>query len=125
MFSVIADRAKFAPWGLDGGHPAPPAQYVRNPERDPEVYGSKFAVTLDAGEVFRVQMAGGGGYGPPHERDPRLVLEDVLEGKVSLERAREVYAVAIEPEGKAVDPEATETLRRTLRRADPKQTGKG
>ena len=125
MFSVLADRAKFAPWGLDGGHPAPPAQYVRDPERDPEVYGSKFAVTLDAGEVFRVQMAGGGGYGPPHERDPRLVLEDVLEGKVSLERAREVYAVAIEPEGKAVDPEATETLRRTLRRADPKQTGKG
>ena len=124
MFSVLADRAKFEPWGLGGGHPAPPAQYIRDPEREPDVYGSKFAVTLDAGEVFRVQMAGGGGYGPPHERDPHLVLEDVLDGKVSLERAREVYAVAIDPEAEAVDSEATETLRRTLPGATLKQNRK-
>ena len=36
-----------------------------------------------------------GGYGPPGERDPELVRRDVREGKVSAERAREVYGVAI------------------------------
>ncbi|MBA3844633.1 MAG: hypothetical protein H0X39_18795, partial [Actinobacteria bacterium] len=38
---------------------------------------------------------GGGGYGPPELRDPEKVLRDVLEEKVSVERARELYRVAI------------------------------
>ena len=43
-----------------------------------------------------VRTCGGGGYGPPEERDPERVLRDVLEGKVSAERARDVYRVAID-----------------------------
>ena len=35
---------------------------------------------------------GGGGYGPPEERERDAVARDVREGKVSPERAREVYA---------------------------------
>ena len=37
------------------------------------------------------RTCGGGGYGPPEERDRELVARDVREGKVSAERAREVY----------------------------------
>ena len=44
-----------------------------------------------------VELPGGGGYGPPAGRDPERVLEDVREGYVSLERAREEYGVAIDP----------------------------
>ena len=33
------------------------------------------------------------GYGPPEEREPARVLRDVLEEKVSVERARDVYRV--------------------------------
>ena len=37
--------------------------------------------------LFRsYQTCGGGGYGPPEERDPSLVLKDVRDGKVSVER---------------------------------------
>jgi N-methylhydantoinase B len=41
----------------------------------------------------------------PFERDPALVLEDVLEGKVSVEAARERYGVVIV--GGEVDERAT------------------
>ena len=60
---------------------------------------------------MRVQSCGGGGYGPSIERDPQLVLRDVHEGKVSLERAREVYRVAIDPDTWTVNEAETERLR--------------
>jgi len=37
----------------------------------------------------------GGGYGPPRERDPSLVRQDVRDGKVSSRRAREVRGVDV------------------------------
>jgi N-methylhydantoinase B len=65
---------------------------------------SKFSLELQPGEVFSIQMGGGGGYGPPAERDPEAVLADVLAGKVSLQRAQDVYGVAIDPETGTVYP---------------------
>ena len=53
---------------------------------------------------------GGGGYGPPEEREAERVLHDVREGWVSRERAETVYAVAIGAEG--IDETLTATLRR-------------
>jgi N-methylhydantoinase B len=47
---------------------------------------------------------GGGGLGDPLERDPKLVLEDVIDDWVSLERARKDYGVVIV----AIDPEILE-----------------
>jgi N-methylhydantoinase B len=69
------------------------------------------AVTLEPGERVVSLSGGGGGYGDPHERDPALVLEDVLEGWVSRERAEELYGVVLRPvpgqDGLEVDDEAT------------------
>ncbi len=72
--------------------------------------GSKSTTELVAGDMISVRSCGGGGYGPPEEREPARVLRDVLEGKVSAERAREVYRVAIED--RRLDEEATTELRR-------------
>jgi N-methylhydantoinase B len=68
-------------------------------------------VTLDLqpGDVVSYRTCGGGGYGPPHAREPERVLRDVREGKVSAERARQVYGVAIDTRSWTVD--ATETAR--------------
>jgi N-methylhydantoinase B/oxoprolinase/acetone carboxylase alpha subunit len=55
--------------------------------------------------------AGGGGYGNPFERDPALVLEDVLDEKVSIEAARRDYGVAIDPVAMTVDVQETAKLR--------------
>jgi N-methylhydantoinase B len=91
-FSVLSDRAKFPPWGLAGGGDALPARYVRNPDGPaPVEHGSKFSLELEPGEVFSVQMGGGGGYGDARERDPARVAEDVRAGKVSPARAADVY----------------------------------
>jgi N-methylhydantoinase B len=65
---------------------------------------------LEPGDVVSCRTCGGGGYGPPGERDPELVARDVREGKVSAARASEVYRVAV-VEG-AVDAVATSELRR-------------
>ena len=60
---------------------------------------------------MRIETAGGGGFGPAHERDPEAVLRDVREGKITRARAREAYGVAIESDAWAVDFAATEKLR--------------
>lgn len=69
-------------------------------------------------KVDRVLVdSSGGGYGSPIERDPGLVLEDVLEGWETVERARDIYGVVFTDAGEAgfaVDGPATETRRRAL-----------
>ncbi len=57
------------------------------------------------------RMAGGGGHGDPLERDPRAVARDVLDDKVSVAAARELYGVVVGHDGE-LDLEATESLRR-------------
>lgn len=112
VFSVLADRARFAPQGLAGGLPARPAHYVRNPDSDrPEELPSKVSVRLAPGEVFSVQMPGGGGYGDPLDRAPQRVLDDVLAGKVSADRALSEYGVVMDREGAVVDSVGTEAER--------------
>ncbi|HEY7167139.1 MAG TPA: hydantoinase B/oxoprolinase family protein [Candidatus Binatia bacterium] len=69
------------------------------------------------GEVVYMRMASGGGYGDPLERDPLLVLEDVLEGFVSEQAAREVYGVVLNRKTETVEFSETNALRAKLQRA--------
>jgi hypothetical protein len=57
---------------------------------------------LKKGDRVYFASNGGGGYGLPWKRKPAKVLDDVIDGLLSTEKAREVYGVAIE----AVDPDA-------------------
>jgi N-methylhydantoinase B len=68
-----------------------------------------YRAQVAAGDRAIYETAGGAGYGPAIERDPALVLEDVLEGYVSMDAARHIYLVAI-VDGR-VDAEATRQLR--------------
>ena len=52
-------------------------------------------VTLTHGDEVVIESPGGGGYGPPSERDPEAVRRDVLDGLVSPRGAREQYGVAV------------------------------
>ncbi len=110
-FTILADRDRWGPWGLFGGEPGLKASYILNPDTDPVELISKVTVQLKPGEIMSYRTCGGGGYGPPEERDPDLVCRDVREGKVSLERAREVYKVAIDIQSWTVDETETEKLR--------------
>jgi len=108
-FTVLADRDRSGPWGLFGGLAGRKAEYVLTRNGEERRLSSKTTVELVAGDVISYRTCGGGGYGPPHERDPERVLRDVREGKVSAERAREHYGVAI-ADGR-VDAAGTARLR--------------
>src|SRR5262249_28005554 len=65
---------------------------------------------IPEGDRLIVEMPGGGGLGNATERDPALVADDLCNGLISNERAREVYKVAVREDG-SVDVEAAEELR--------------
>jgi N-methylhydantoinase B len=86
------------------------AEYVLIREGVETRLGSKSTTEVVPGDIVSIRSCGGGGYGPPQERDPARVLRDVLEGKVSAERARAEYRVAISD--RRIDEQATIELRR-------------
>jgi N-methylhydantoinase B len=110
-FTVLADRDREGPWGLFGGLPGRPAAYLLNPDGEARALSAKGTVELRPGDTVSYRTCGGGGYGPPYERDPRLVLADVRDGKVSAARAREVYGVAVDSATWTVDEAETARLR--------------
>ena len=110
-FTILADRERWGPHGLFGGLPGERAHYVLNPDSDATELGSKVTVQLKVNDVVSYRTCGGGGYGPPQERDPEDVLWDVRNGKVSVERARKFYRVEVDADSLTVDLEATSRLR--------------
>ncbi len=104
----MIDRLRVPAKGFSGGLSGRPADLVVNGELRPH---PKRKCRLKKDDVVTIELAGGGGYFSPREREPELVLLDVLNGRVSPGCAREVYGVAIDAEGKKVDLKATEELR--------------
>ena len=54
-----------------------------------------FVIQARKGAVIRFWEGGGGGWRDPVTRPPEWVLEDVIDGFVSIEAARDVYRVAV------------------------------
>jgi N-methylhydantoinase B len=100
----------FAP-GCLGGESTPPSRtYIRRGSELIRVKAHRL-VELKAGDVLVKLSAGGAGVGNPGERDPEKVAEDVRNGLVSLERAKKVYKVVVDPETYQVSWEETRNLR--------------
>lgn len=100
VISYICDRERAIVWGIEGGLPSMPhgLTLTRAGVERPEWLGSIFSdVPIGTGDVFSRPTAGGGGFGDPLERDPKLVLEDVVDDYVSVERAAKDYGVVIVP----------------------------
>ena len=66
---------------------------------------------LAPGDRIRFVLSGGGGYGPPLDRDPERVREDVLAGLVSIEKAHEDYGVVIDSVTMQIDIAETQAER--------------
>ena len=110
-FTILADRDKAGPHGLFGGQPGSISVYALMRDGEETHLSSKSTVHLQPGDVISYRTSGGGGFEDPLTRDPELVLSDVADGKVSVERASSVYGVVISEDGQSVDLAATERLR--------------
>jgi N-methylhydantoinase B len=119
-WTMRSDRRAHRPYGVQGGQPGAPSWNVLNPGPTERVLPTlpMESVALKRGDVFRMTLAGGGGYGSPLERDPALVLEDYLDDKVTLDHASREYGVVIDRERERVDEDATAALRARMRASD-------
>ena len=128
---VLGDRERVGPFGLAGGTNGGPNMVILNPGTDAEENLGMFTTKakLEAGDMLEFGSNGGGGYGLPWMRKVESVLDDVIDGLLSIEKARRVYGVAIEEiDADAlvyeVDEAETERLRAELANDDrPRGTG--
>jgi N-methylhydantoinase B len=120
--------------GISGGYPSPTLQatVLRNSNvlellkykipDDAEIkgekldnYGASGLFKVREGDLFSCFCGGGGGWGDPIERDPELVVKDIIDGYVSAEMAEECYGVVVEPKTMQVDLDKTEKRRKEIR----------
>jgi len=106
-------RQAYPPWGIEGGKPgATSANLMKLPTEDAFKPVNLVRHLVPAGTAAVIATAGGGGWGNPFHRDPKLVRQDVLEGNVTLESAARDYGVVIDSQTLEIDAAATESLRR-------------
>lgn len=90
------ERYAFQPWGREGGRPgANGLTTLVTADGTRTSLGKIDVLRMPPRSTLLIQTAGGGGYGDPFERDPQLVLADVLDGLVTLDEARREYGVAL------------------------------
>lgn len=106
--SPFTDRIRHPTPGLNGGSPGAPGSFglANGPALD-----GKRTLAPEPNVVIAVETPGGGGLGDPLERNPRAVLEDVADGLVTREAARERYGVSVTA-GLELDEAETARLRR-------------
>jgi N-methylhydantoinase B len=107
--SLRMSNVDWPAYGVNGGMNGRSGRFTINPGRpDERVLPSlQDGVVLKTGDVLQIAMPGGGGFGHPFERDPELVLRDVLADYVSAESALADYGVVLDVEAETVDLAAT------------------
>jgi len=118
------ERARAGPPGLFGGKPGTRfrgvliredggEEVVAGLNENGEWFPSfRTLWNLPPNSAIRLEGAGGGGYGNPIERNPELVLKDLIDGYVTRESAFKEYGVVLEPEGNRINYAATDAERK-------------
>ncbi len=122
-FSIRSMKHVIPPHGMAGGRDGRPGDIWINPDTDrakrlPTRYAD---YPLQAGDVFRLDTPGGGGYGDPLDRPAERVLADIREGFVSPATAERAYGVVLTADGSGVDEAATGQMREHLRSGSVKR----
>ncbi len=90
--SIMAERTKNRPWGLEGGKPGAPGEFTLVKASGERItLPPKCTINMERGDTLIIRTPGGGGFGDPSERETWRVEEDMLDGLVSPEAARRDY----------------------------------
>jgi 5-oxoprolinase (ATP-hydrolysing) len=64
--SMLSNRRRVAPFGLEGGGPAALGRNsVVRADGSTEMFGATASVSVEPGDIFVIKTPGGGGFGPP------------------------------------------------------------
>jgi N-methylhydantoinase B/oxoprolinase/acetone carboxylase alpha subunit len=99
-FFAALHHQDFPPFGLNGGKDGTPTHARLNGRLLTSVEARDqltARVVTDLTTTITVETAGGGGFGDPRRRDPHSVLRDVRNGLVTVQAARDVYGLDIDP----------------------------
>lgn len=113
VLNIRSDKRDHPPHGLFGGNAGTPSMNELTSGGETRVLPVLLSnpVPLKENDIYLHTLAGGGGRGNPLDRDAELVLEDVLEEKISTRLARDVYGVVVDVGSACVDRDATARLR--------------
>jgi len=118
---LFGERGRYAPPGVLEGLPGALNRFFyqqTDGEHSPPMASKMVGIKLARGQRVRLETPGGGGYGPPTERDPTAVTEDVRLGYVTPGAARDHYGCIVSSQG-VLDPEATRKTRAAMRATSP------
>ena len=116
VIGVRMDNIKFPAFGVANGMSGRAGRITVNPGRSDERLLKPLSDgnVLKKGDVVRIMTSGGGGWGSPIERPATQVRDDVLDGFVSAQSARDDYGVVLTAELIGIDEPATADLRAKL-----------
>lgn len=118
VLSCLGSGQIYGPWGFDGGKDAPPNRFVYAPDTEDETNIGMFVTGFEVAEdrVLEYRQAGGGGWGEPLTRPVEWVLEDVIDGYVTMDGALRDYGVVIVADGDKLHVDERATAERRLDR---------
>jgi len=67
--TILSDRRKRGPYGLDGGEPGAPGRSVLITQSGERVLAGKDSIHAAAGDRIRIETPGGGGLGKESKRE--------------------------------------------------------
>jgi N-methylhydantoinase B len=113
---IRLDNCKLPAFGANGGLCRQTGRVIVNPDSD-DVYELKTMSdgnSLKKNDLLRIITPGGGGWGNPLLRPTERVLDDVLDGFISVAAAARDYGVILDADGLVVDDAVPEAARAEL-----------
>lgn len=90
-FTVLADRGKFKPWGLFDGESGKNTDVIVIKKGKKKRVNVKTTLVLNQGDLVEIRTAGGGGYGPPNEREKEKIVKDLENDLITKKYAKRFY----------------------------------
>ena len=121
VFSALGSQCMVPAGGLFGGYSGSPngIKVIRGEEvfdlGGAPHWGKVTGFPIHRGDLIRMEMSGGGGYGDPLEREPARVSQETAQRLLTVAEARAFYGVVLETDTLAVDEDATRDERERLR----------